>query len=44
MSSSYLFKKGDKANSENYRGIMLSSTVSETFCKVLNDDIGTMLE
>ena len=39
-----LFKKGDYADSGNYRGIMLSSTIRETFCKVLNDDIGTMLK
>ena len=44
MKSSYLFKKGDKANSENYRGMMPSSTVSETFCKFLNVDIETMLK
>ena len=44
MNSSYLFKDEDKADQGNYREKTLSSTVRETFCKVLNDDIGTMLE
>ena len=39
-----LFKKGDKADPGNYRGITLLSTVGKTFCKILNDRMGTMLE
>ena len=39
-----LFKKGDKTVPGNYRGITLLSTVGKTFCKILNDRVGTMLE
>ena len=39
-----LFKKGDKANPGNYRGTTLLSTAGKTFCKILNDRIGTMME
>ena len=39
-----LFKKGDKADLGNYRGITLLSTIGKTFCKSLNDRVGTMLE
>ena len=39
-----LFKKGDKADPGNYRGITLLSTVGKTFCKILNDRMGTMME
>ena len=35
-----LFKKGDKADPGNCRGITLLSTVGETVCKILNDRIG----
>ena len=43
-SNSNLFKKGDKAGPGNYRGITLLSTVGQTFCKILNDRVGMMLE
>ena len=40
-----LFKKGDKADPGNYRGLTtLLSTVGKTFCDILNDRVGTMLE
>ena len=39
-----LFKKGGKADPGNYRGITLLSTVGKTFCKILNDRMGTMME
>ena len=39
-----MFTKGDKAESRNYRGMTLLSTVGKTFCKILNDRMGTMLE
>ena len=38
------FKKGDEADAGNYRGITLLSTVGKTFCKILNDRMGTMLK
>ena len=40
----YLFKKGDKADPGNCRGITLSITVGKTFCNVLRDRMGTLLE
>ena len=43
-SSSRLFKKGDKADPGNCRGITLLSTVGKTFRKILNERMGTMLE
>ena len=39
-----LFKKGDKADRGNYGGITLVRTVGKTFCKILNDRTGTMME
>ena len=32
-----LFKKGDREDSGNYRGITLLSVVGKVFCKVLNN-------
>ena len=37
------FKKEDEADPGNYPGITLLSTVGKTFCKILNDRMGTML-
>ena len=34
-----LFKKGDKADPGNYRGIALLSTVGKIFCRILNDRV-----
>ena len=39
-----LFKKGEKADPGNCRGITPLSTVEKTICKLLNDRMGTMLE
>ena len=39
-----LFKKGDKADPGDYTGITLLSTVGETFFKILNDRMPTMME
>ena len=32
-----LFKKGDKEDPGNYRGMTLLSVVGKVFCKILND-------
>ena len=38
-------KKEDKADTgNNYRGITLPSTVGKTFCKILTDRMGTLVE
>ena len=39
-----IFKKGDKADPRDSRGITMRSTVGKTFCKILNDRMGTMME
>ncbi|CAB1098295.1 unnamed protein product [Ectocarpus sp. CCAP 1310/34] len=39
-----LFKKGDKTDPGNYRGITLLNTVGKVFCKLLNDRIVGVLE
>ena len=39
-----LFKKGGKADPGNCGGITLLSTVGQSFCKVLKDRTGTMME
>ena len=33
----YLFKKGDREQPGNYRGITLLSVVGKVFCKILNN-------
>ena len=32
-----IYKKGDKTNSNNYRGISISSCVGKLFCSILNE-------
>ena len=39
-----LFEKGDKADPGNYRAMTLLSSVGKTFCKILNDRMGTMMK
>ena len=39
-----VFKKGDKADPGNCRGMTLFSTADKIFCKILNDRMGTLLE
>ena len=39
-----LLKKGDKADPGNYGWITLLSPVGKTFCKILNDRMGTTTE
>ena len=38
------FKKEDKADPRDYRGMTLLYTVGKIFCKILNDRIGMMME
>ena len=35
-----MFKKGNKADQGNYRGIKVLSTGGKTFCTILNDKNG----
>ena len=39
-----LFKRGDKEDPGNYRGITLLSVVGKVFCKVLNERLVTYLD
>ena len=39
-----LFKKGGKADPGNYRGMTLLTTAGKTFCKILNDRMGKLME
>ena len=39
-----LFKKGDKEDPGNYRGITLLSVVGKVFCKILNDHLVQYLD
>ena len=39
-----LFKKGDKEDPGNYRGITLLSVVGKVFCKIVNDRLVQHLE
>ena len=39
-----LFKKGDKEDPGNYRGIILLNVVGKVFCKVLNNSILTRVQ
>ena len=38
-----VYKKGDKNNPENYRGIAVSSSISKLFCSVLNKRLTNFL-
>ena len=39
-----LFRKGDKEDPGNYRGITLLSVVGKVFCKIVNDRLVRHLE
>ena len=39
-----LLKKVDKSDPGNYKKMTLLNTVGKTFCKILNDRMGTMME
>ena len=39
-----LFKKGDKEDPGNYRGITLLSVVGKVFCKIVNDRLVQYLD
>ena len=39
-----MFKKGDKEDPGNYRGITLLSVVGKVFCKIVNDRLVRHLE